>query len=308
MAEAKEGAVPETVEDLEALFGFNVEEVSPAAQGEGAETPRPEPPAGKETPREGAGAPEGQTPAPTLPPQAVPKERFDEVYDRARKYEEWEPIIKLFEEDPATARRFILERVQSSQPQAPSQPPAQTYTPEQVREYWTKRFEEDPAGTMTELLQRIVDERLNQFAQHVAPIRQSVAKLAVRDFKKAMREEDPLFNKYERIFDSIVAQTDPALIEAYPDQVLSRARAMAFGMWADTQRKKIGSAPKTALPREKPTGAEVDVTGRGAPAPSVQAKPKRAPTKEEEFLAERYGIPLETLLEDEEEEAVFSRR
>lgn len=308
MADQKEGAVPESVEELEALFGFKVEDVPPATeQGEGAETPRPEPPAGKETPREGAGAPEGQK-APSLPPQAVPKERFDEVYERARRYEEWEPIIKLFEDDPATARRFILERVQQSQqPQVPPQqaPPA---SPEQIREYWTKRFEEDPAGTMTELLQRVVDERLQQFAQQVAPIRQSVAKLAVRDFKKAIREEDPLFSKYERVFDSIVAQTDPALIEAYPEQVLSRARAMAFGMWADAQRKKIGSASRAALPRERPTGAEVDVSARSTPPSSQTARPKRAPTKEEEFLSERYGIPLDALLEEEAEESPFSGR
>jgi len=308
MADEKPDVTAAPEEDLASIFG----QLSLGLPEGEEETPRAESSAAKETPREAGQTQEEQTekvPQVAQKEQAVPKSRFDEVYEKAKLYESWAPIIELFDKDPNAARRVIMERVAGRTQEQEAAPATRQPSAEEIRAYWAKRLEEDPVGGLADLVRAAVAEQIQQaVVPAIAPVRRTAVQTLVRDFKRAAKEEDPLFAHYEKVFDSVLSQTDPSLIEQNPDLVLSRAKAMAFGMWADTQRQKIMAAKgQKTLPREKPTAA-AEVTASPTPSESTRAKPKRTPTREEIIISERYGIPLEQLMAEEEEgPSPFSR-
>jgi hypothetical protein len=239
----------------------------------------------------------------------VPRSRLNEALQKASLAEKHAALLEAVESDPAIARRLLIERTYPER--TPDQRPVEqrpapetTLTPEQmakVREHWEGKYQQDPVGTIWEL---------NQIAQKQGE-RQAMARtnrLVVSNYK-ASRASDPLFSKYAATFDKILAATDPAVLDQYPEATMERAENMAFGEWARGQRQRITAAGGTStLPRETPpkTGPS---TASGQAPPQPAKGPRRQPTNEELTAAQIYRVPVESIMEDAEDSApVFGRR
>lgn len=255
-------------------------------------------------------------PASTPPPAADEDEdepgdertraRFQKLNEELKRYKRYEHLVDMFEEEPDLARRVAAHRMGIDVEPEPRQPvrrePVQPQGPtpeqaQQIREYWAQRFEADPISAMADLTRQIVAEQ-NRGSRNVS------ARTAQSIYKSQRRQADPLFSKYEPYFDQLVQSVDPDKLIEDPDGAFEAIEAMAFGRWAQEQRKAAQRAKSRnkVAERETPPPAEP----RGVSKPVNKARPKRELTEEERYLADIYGEDA-VLADDEESENIWGR-
>ncbi len=299
----------ETAAELAALFGMEVPEEEPAKVTPQATDKSKEEVSGEGTGQpSGVAAPEEPTGEATSEPKAeTPSEdtRYDELLTELKRYRRYDPIIQMFEEEPELARQVAARRFapETQEVQAPAQAPAQPQAISQekmneIRAYWERRMTEDPIGGLAEFIDRLVDER-------TTGTRVTGVKALIRNYKADRKAEDPLFAKYESVFDALVNRADVKALQDDPDTAFAAIENLAYGTWARQQRAALARAKAVnAAPPKRETPQTLATSTTTAPA-SGGAKPKQELSAEERYLADVYGEDL--VGPDESEESVWGR-
>lgn len=264
---------------------------------------------GKDEPRDVAASEQStEEEAPTEPKAEISDEkpsddRYKRLLGELKRYRKYSPIVEMFEEEPELARRVLAQRMGLGEEKAPAEEaPAKTATPtpeqvESIKKYWERRMQEDPVGALAEFFGRMMDERLEG-------TKQIGVKSVIRDFKADRKAADPLFTQYEDIFDTLVKKANTQVLQDDPDSSLQGLEVLAFGIWAKKQREAMARAKTREKPSVKEKPRSLSTSTSAGPAKG-SAKPKRALTEEERYLANLYGE--ENLDTEEEEKSVWGR-
>lgn len=267
-----------------------------ADSGEGeVSQPRPVASGKEDSTREAAPQPEAEN-------EGEKDARYRALLQKLQKYEKYEPLLDILEEEPAIARRIVAQRLgllDEEQPRTEptSQAQAPAWTPEQVQEYWRGEFERDPVGALTKLVSAVVQ-------QQTAPQARTSLRSLTAAYKADRRAADPMFPHYEPYFDALLKSADPEKVMQDPDAAFAAMERLAFGTWAMEQREKARRAKGKKPPSETPRSLDV---GKLTEAKSP-SKPRRQLSAEEQELARLYGEDLvRAALEEEEasEEGVW---
>lgn len=262
-----------------------------ADSGEGeVSQPRPVASGKEDSTREAAPQPEAEN-------EGEKDARYRALLGKLQKYEKYEPLLDILEEEPAIARRIVAQRLgllDDEQPRTESAPQATSpaWTPEQVQEYWRAEFERDPVQALTKLVSAVVQ-------QQTAPQARTSLRSLTAAYKADRRAADPMFQHYEPYFDALLKAADPEKVMQDPDAAFAAMERLAFGTWAMEQREKARRAKGKKPPQEPPRSLDV---GKLTEARSP-SKPRRQLTPEEQELARLYGEDLVRAALEEEESA-----
>jgi hypothetical protein len=240
--------------------------------------------------------------------------RIQALAAEAKRAARFKPILDILEEDPNLAREVVGRKLglvpaesRQAQPQVQQAvQPQQQATKEQLQAYWTKRFSEDFAGAMAEMMDLKLKGVREESRAAGEPAAVASFKSVVRSFKADLQSganSDDQFEYYEPYFDALLKSADRNYVMSDPDTTLSALRDLAYGKWANDQRSRAKkAATKTqAAGRANPRRASLATAGGGAPRRAV--KTTRPLNDAEKMLAERYGLDLVTPDEDEPESA-----
>lgn len=275
------------------------QEATEEAVSEGDEQPSPDDAGEEAQGEEAATEPDAEIPS----EKEGTRERFQELTEKLRRYEKYDPIIQMLEEPttgPELTRKVVEKRLglgERTPAPAPAQPSAEEIQGQRAR--LEKAMQDDPVGTLVYLIREEV-KAVN------APNQSVGVKSIIREYKADRRASDDgdLFKHYEPIFDAFLKSADPAVLQADPDTALLAIENIAFGTWAREQRAKVraGRKGKPAATRDTPRSLE-----RPGAKPVAVAKPRKPLSEEERRIAEIYGEEAVTPDETEESESAWGR-
>lgn len=229
--------------------------------------------------------------------------RFKELTGQLRRYQKYDALIEMFEEQPELARKVAAKKLglDAGVREVPAAPTA--LTPEQeaaIKEQWADAMQKDPVGTITHIIREVV-------RGETKGTKSIGVKALIREYKAERRnspDDGELFKRYEHVFDAFAKEADQAQVESDPDTALIAIENIAYGTWAREQRaraaKAKGKKGKVAA-RETPRSLETPTGDRKA----VPTKSRKPLTDEERDLVDRYGE--DAAPDDQEPESVWGR-
>jgi len=248
-------------------------------------------------------------------PEEEPTDRGDSriraLAQQAKRAQKFGSVLDMLEEDPNLARELVARKLGlvpadqavKSQPQQPVQPERQAPSKEQLQKYWTERFQTDFAGALSEFMDLKLQGVRAESRQLAEPTAVASFNSEVRSYKADLKVNDEQFEYYEPYFDALLKSADRNYVMQAPDTTLAALRDLAYGKWANEQRSRRAKALKQGQPARRDNPRNSRLASSQGSRTGGPVKRTRQLTKEEEMLADRYGVDLVTEDEDEPESA-----
>lgn len=237
--------------------------------------------------------------------------RIRALAGQAKRAQKFSSVLDMLEDDPNLARELVArklglvpaEKAVQSQPQQPVQAQQQAPSREQLQKYWTERFQTDFAGALSEFMDLKLRGVRDEARSLAEPTAVASFNSVVRSYKADLKGDDNQFEYYEPYFDALLKSADRSYVMQAPETTLAALRDLAYGKWANEQRGRHAKALKQGRPAGRDNPRRSSLASSQGTRPGGSMKKTRTLTKEEEMLADRYGVDLVTEDENEPESA-----